>query len=141
MHLQVQTGDGPAPVESVERGAGMYGMRTSREHFSIPGSNPVANSVDVHALAETARRIGGVGQGPAPVIAELVTGDWQPVYFAEADRLREITRAQGRKYEGVRAGRLRWSSTVRAVPPVTETAVPPRDLDVPAASRAHPEPW
>lgn len=80
----------------------MYGMRTSREHFSIPGSNPVATSVDVHALAETARRIGGVGRGPAPVIAELVTGDWQLVYFAEADRLREITRAQGRKYEGVR---------------------------------------
>ncbi|MEV8190959.1 hypothetical protein ACRAJ3_03495 [Rhodococcus pyridinivorans] len=119
----------------------MYGMRTSREHFSVPGSNPVATSVDVHALAETARRIGGVGRGPAPVIAELVTGDWQLVHFAEADRLREITRAQGRKYEGVRAGRLRWSSTVRAVPPVTETAVPPSDLDVPAASRTHPEPW
>ncbi|WP_232622159.1 hypothetical protein [Rhodococcus rhodochrous] len=63
------------------------------------------------------------------MIAERVAGVWQLVFFAEADRLREITRVQGRKYEGVRAGRLRWSSTMRAVPPASETTAPTRDLD------------
>ena len=118
----------------------MYGVWTSREHFSVPGPNPAATSVDVHALADAARRDGGTGRGPAPVIAELVAGDWQLVYFTEPGRLREITRGQGRKHEGVRAGRLRWSSTMRAVPPVTETAAPTRDLDAPV-SRTGPELW
>jgi len=107
----------------------VYGVWRSREHFSVPGSNPAATSVDVHALADTVRRGCEAGRGPAPVIAELIAGVWQLVLFAEADRLREITRAQGRKYEGVRAGRLRWSSTMRAVPPVSETSAPTRDLD------------
>ena len=107
----------------------MYGVWRSREHFSVPGSSPAATSVDVHALADAARRAGGVVRGPAPVIAERVVGVWQLVFFAEADRLREITRVQGRKYEGVRAGRLRWSSTMRAVPPASETTAPTRDLD------------
>lgn len=119
----------------------MYGVWTSREHFSVPGSNPAATSVDVHALADAARRDSDTGRGPAPVIAELVAGDWQLVYFAEPDRLREITRGQGRKYEGVRAGRLRWSSTMRAVPPVTETSAATRDLDATTASRTRPELW
>ena len=119
----------------------MYGMWTSREHFSVPGSNPAATSGNVHALADAARRKRGAGREPAPVIAELVAGDWQLVYFAEPDRLREITRGQGRKYEGARAGRLRWSSTMRAVPPVTETSAPTRDLDATTASRTRPELW
>ncbi|WP_254707643.1 hypothetical protein [Rhodococcus pyridinivorans] len=99
----------------------------------MPGSNPAAVSVDVHGLADASRRAGGVGWGPAPVIAELVAGVWQLVFFAEVDRLREITRAQGSKYEGVRAGRLRWSSTMRGIPPVSETMAPTRDLDGPEA--------
>ncbi len=87
----------------------MYGVWQCREHFSVPGSNPAATSVDVHTLADAARRVRGAGRGPAPVIAELFAGDWQLVSFVEPGRLREITRAQGRKYEGVRARRLRWS--------------------------------
>jgi len=50
----------------------MYGVWRSREHFSVPGSNPAATSVDVHVLADAARRDRGAGRGPAPVIAELV---------------------------------------------------------------------
>ena len=110
----------------------MYGVRTSREHFSVTGSNPAATSVDVHALADTARAQRGTGRGPSPVIAELVAGTWQLAYFAEPEGLREITREQGRKYEGVRGGRLRWSSTMRAVPAVPETSAPTRDLDATA---------
>ncbi|MFZ2527492.1 MAG: hypothetical protein WAX14_07535 [Rhodococcus sp. (in: high G+C Gram-positive bacteria)] len=112
----------------------------SRELFSVPGSNPAATSVDVHALADAARCDGGTGRGPAPVIAELVAGGWQLVFFAELDGLREITRGQGRKYEGVRAGRLRWSSTMRVVPSVSEASAPTRDLDAPV-SRTGPESW
>ncbi|EME51518.1 hypothetical protein G352_25472 [Rhodococcus ruber BKS 20-38] len=56
-------------------------------------------------------------------------GAWQLVYFAEPSRLRPITRMQGRKYEGVRAGAIRWSSTMRAMPPASETAVATRDFD------------
>lgn len=118
----------------------MYGVRRSREHFSVPGSNPAATSVDVHVLADAACRDRGAGRGPAPVIAELVVGGWQLVFFVEPNRLREITRGQGRKYEGVRAGWLRWSSTMRAVPPVVETSTPTVDLDTPV-SRTRPEPW
>ncbi|MCK8671531.1 MULTISPECIES: hypothetical protein [unclassified Rhodococcus (in: high G+C Gram-positive bacteria)] len=68
------------------------------------------------------------------------SGGWQLMFFVEPDRLREITRGQGRKYEGVRAGWLRWSSTMRAVPPVAETSTPTVDLDTPV-SRTRPEPW
>ncbi|MFZ2526646.1 MAG: hypothetical protein WAX14_03175 [Rhodococcus sp. (in: high G+C Gram-positive bacteria)] len=51
------------------------------------------------------------------------------VYFAEPSNLREITREQGRKYEGVRGGRGLWSSTMREIPPVSETSAPTHDLD------------
>ncbi|MFF0284349.1 hypothetical protein ACFYSW_29070 [Rhodococcus aetherivorans] len=49
--------------------------------------------------------------------------------LAEPSQLRPITRAQGRTYEQVRVGTLRWSSTMRAVPPAPETTVLTRDLD------------
>ncbi|WP_010596669.1 hypothetical protein [Rhodococcus sp. P14] len=108
----------------------MYGAWRSREHFSVAGAAPMYTSVNVHVLAEAARAAVGPGRGPAPVLAELFgDGGWRLVYFAELSRLRPITRAQGRKYEGVRAGVIRWSSTMRAVPPASETAVVTRDLD------------
>lgn len=107
----------------------MYGAWRSREHFSVAGSAPMYTSVNVHVLAEAARAAVGPGRGPAPVLAELCDGGWELVYFAEPSRLRPITRAQGRKYEQVRAGVIRWSSTMRAVPPAPETAVVTRDLD------------
>jgi hypothetical protein len=115
----------------------MYGIWKSREHFSVAGSNPAATSSDMHALAATARRDRGAGRAPSPVIAEHVAGVWQLVYFAEPAGMREITRDQGRKYEGVRAGTVRWSSTMRAVPPVSETTAPTRDLDT-ATPRTRP---
>lgn len=108
----------------------VYGAWRSREHFSVTGSAPIYTSVNVHLLAEAARAAVGSRRGPSPVLAELVgDGAWQLVYFAEPSQLRPITRAQGRKYEGVRAGTLRWSSTMRTVPPASETAVITRNLD------------
>ncbi|MGW5300719.1 hypothetical protein ACWEQV_20970 [Rhodococcus aetherivorans] len=83
----------------------MYGAWRSREHSSVTGSDPIYTSVNVHALA------------------------WQLVYFAELSRLRPITRMEGRTYEGVRAGAIRWSPTMRAMPPASETAVATRDFD------------
>lgn len=111
-------------------GADVYGAWRSREHFSVAGSDPMYTAVNVHVLAEAARAAVGPGHGPSPVLAEH-RGDsgWGRVYFAELSRLRPITRAQGRKYEGVRAGVIRWSSAMRAVPPAPETAVVTRDLD------------
>ena len=89
----------------------MYGAWRSREHFSVAGSDPMYTSVNGHVLAEVARAAVGPGHGPSPVLAELLgDGGWQLVYFTEPSRLRPITRAQGRKYEPVRAGAIRWSS-------------------------------
>ena len=108
----------------------MYGAWRSRKHFSVAGSNPVYTSVDVHALADASRAATGPGRGPSPVIAERIGAEWQLVYFAAPSKLREITRAQGRKYEGVRGGTMRWSSTMGNVPPAHETDVVTQHLHI-----------
>lgn len=88
----------------------------------MAGSSPLCTATSVGQVEDFVRD-GVTSFRPAPVVAELIGEAWLLRGFVQAQELREITRAQGRKYEAVRAGELAWSSTMRPVPPESETRV------------------
>lgn len=106
----------------------MYGAWRSREHFSVERSAPwfVSDSLD---KVEEAVRSQVTHYRPNAVIAGDDDGTWSLLYFVELQRLRRSTPEQAVKYEGVRAGRVPWSSTMRPPPETTETTAPSIDLD------------
>lgn len=106
----------------------MYGAWKSREHFSVARSDPwfVSESLD---KVEAAVRSQVTHNRPSAMIAGDNDGTWSLIYFVELQTLRRITPEQAAKYEGARAGRVPWSSTMRPPPEPTETTAPTIDLD------------
>lgn len=106
----------------------MYGAWRSREHFSVERSAPwfVSESLD---KVEAAVRSQVTHYRPSAVIAVDNDDTWTLLYFVEFRQLRPITPEQAVKYEGVRAGALPWSSTMRPPPEAVETTAPSIDLD------------
>jgi Protein of unknown function DUF262 len=108
----------------------MYGAWLSKEHFSVPHSNPVCTSASL-ARVESAIRGRVTTYRPASVIAKLAAHEWNLVCFVEKSQCRDIDPKQAVKYEGVRAGTWQWSSTMGNRPPTRETTLGTVDLDAP----------
>jgi hypothetical protein len=104
----------------------MYGWWKSFEHFSVPGSRPVAVSEDVDVVERHARA-GTDAYGKRPVIGQLADDGWRLVFKLHADERVPMRTAQSVKYERARAGGPRGN--MGAVPPESETAITSVDLD------------
>ncbi len=106
----------------------MYGAWLSKEHFSVADSDPVCTSASLTRV-ESAIRARVTTYRPASVIAELDGHNWNLVCFVEKNRCRDVDPRQAVKYEGVRAGTVRWSSTMGDHPPTRETTLSTVELD------------
>jgi len=106
----------------------VYGAWMSKEHFSVSRSHPVSCSASLPKL-ESAVRARITTYRPAPVIAKSTGPTWNLLYFVEKNRCRDVAPKQAAKYDGVRAGKMRWSSTMGQRPPSRETALKTVDLD------------
>ncbi|MGI5222478.1 hypothetical protein [Nocardia sp. CA-290969] len=104
----------------------MYGWWRSFEHYSVPGSRPVAVSksldlVEQHARADTA------SYEKRPVIGRLTGDQWLLGFKLHADERVPMATGQAVKYQRARAGGVRGN--MGQVPPESETAITSIDLD------------
>lgn len=108
--------------------ADMYGWWKSFEHYSAPGSRPVAVSRDLEVVERHARA-NTDDYGKRPVLGTLEGDGWRLVSkLHKSDRL-DLDARQIAKYERARAGGSRGS--MGEVPPESETAITSVDLDTP----------
>ena len=105
----------------------MYGWWQSFEHFSSPGSNPVAVSgsldrVEAHAREHRALR------SKSPVIgSKSDDGDWVVEYRVDLDELHRQKQTQRTKYDRARRGGTRGN--LGPQPPTAEVRIRTIDLD------------
>lgn len=105
----------------------MYGWWRTFEHFSVPGSQPVATSADL-ATVESHAREQTASYKKHPVIAQAgIDGTWLLRYVLYSRGRDEQETEQSERYETARGGGSRGG--LGAVPPVGETSIVSIDLD------------
>lgn len=107
----------------------MYGWWQSFEHFSAPGSSPVAVSTDLSRVEQHARGH-WVGAGKKPVIGETHDDDWRIAYRIDPQELHRQSESQRRRYDRARRGGSRGE--LGEQPPHSELFVDSVDLDAKA---------
>lgn len=116
---------------------GMYGWWQSFEHFSFPGSSPIATSEDLARVEKHARKRWPVPT-KKPVIGSWQESDWIVGYRVDPDRLHRQSDSQRHKYERARRGGSRGN--LGAVPTEAELFIETIDLDevsIKEADRSH----
>lgn len=105
----------------------MFGWWRTFEHFSVPGSQPIATSSDLARVEQHAREH-TASYRKHPVIAETgPNGEWLLRYVLYSGHRDEQDRMQSERYEIARGGGSRGGLGV--VPPVGETTIISVDLD------------
>lgn len=104
----------------------MYGWWKTFEHYSVPGSQPIAMSASVAAV-EMHSRSNTDSYTKRPVIGRLTGDQWRLVFKLEKDERVWVNASQVVKYERGRAGGPRGN--MGPLPPEAETAIVSIDLD------------
>lgn len=105
---------------------GMYGWWQSFEHFSFPGSSPIATSKDLDRVEKHARKHWPMPT-KKPVIGRRQELDWVVGYRVDPDRLHRQSDSQRQKYDRARRGGSRGN--LGAVPIEAELFIETIDLD------------
>ena len=103
----------------------VFGWWQTLEHFSAPGSHPIATSVDDRTVVQDALRRAAEGRRSRPVLGRMGRDDWN--ILGQIGSTREVSVSQRAKYDRARRGGTRGN--LGPIPPDAELYGRTQDLD------------